>query len=317
MAPPSTSLPDLDGIIDLVTRFEAACDEDDALQTAEMDELLRLVPGRRGILSGNWQGRRVIFRLFLQPDSPAPAREWAEMTRIWPQMQTPPCCIAEPLHYGPEHQLLVIAHAQGTPLMQHIWQSEPHDRAQHLPAAARWLRAYSDGSETQAPPRPTVWVERAAKVSAKQPHRKLARLEARVLRELHRLVPACDHPWRNAITHGDFHPNNLLLNGTCLTGIDLGGSSALPIYKDMARFLMHMGRRGLIPSGHARFAVDAQGIDAFAAAFKLSDHERDLVVPFMLGCEALLRVEHAGIKRGRVKRAIAMTEALLDDLKQL
>ena len=74
---------------------------------------------------------------------------------------------------------------------------------------------------------------------------------------------------------------------------------------------------GLIPSGHARFGVDAKGIDAFAAAFKLSDHERNLVLPFMLSCEALLRVEHAGIKRGRVKRAIAMTEALLDDLKQL
>lgn len=304
-------------MIDLVTRFEAACDEDDTLQTAEMDELLRLVPGRRGILSGMWQGRRVVFRLFLQPDSPAPARAWAEMIRVWPQMQTPPCCIAEPLHYSADHQLLVIAHAQGTPLMQHIWQSEPHDRAHHLPAAARWLRAYSQGSEVSVRPRAGVWLERAEKAAATQPHRKLAKLEARVLRELHRLMAACDQPWRSAITHGDYHPNNLLLDGTCLTGIDMGGSASIPIYKDMARFLMHMGRRGLVPSGHARFGVDAEGIDAFAAAFDLTDHERELVLPFMLGCEALLRVEHAGIKRGRVKRAIAMTEHLLDDLSQI
>lgn len=317
MAAQPTSLPDLDGMMDLVTRFEAARDTDDALATAEMDELLRLVPGKRAVLSGTWQGRRVVFRMFLQPDSPAPAREWQEMTRVWPQMSTPPCCIAEPLHYASDHQMLVIGFAQGTPLMQHIWQSDVTDRTQYLPAAARWLRAYAQGSGGQVRARAGVWFERAERAAAKQPHKKLAKLEAKVLTQLRRLMPACDQPWRNAITHGDFHPNNLLLDGTCLTGVDVGGSAAIPIYKDMARFLMHMGRRGLIPSGQDRFGVDAKGIDAFAAAFDMTPHERDLVLPFMLGCEALLRVEHAGIKRGRVKRAIAMTEKLHADLTQL
>ena len=131
------------------------------------------------------------------------------------------------------------------------------------------------------------------------------------------MPPFARSPWRNAICHGDFHPNNLLVKGERLTGIDTGGSASIPIYKDMARFLMHMGRRGLIPSGEARFGVDAQGIDAFAEVFEMSDQERDLVLPFMLGCEALLRFENPGIKRGRIRRAAEMTDQLIADLEQL
>ncbi|MFK7941158.1 MAG: phosphotransferase family protein [Roseovarius sp.] len=317
MTPPPASLPDIDAMMDLVARFETACDSDTALANAEMDELLRHVPGKRAVLSGKWQGRPVVFRLFLQPDSPAPQRNWDEMVRVWPQMHSAPHCIAEPLHFSPEHQLLVMSYAPGTPLMQHIWQSDPGTREQWLAPAARWLRAYAQGSEFEVRARAGVWFERAEKAAATQPHRNLARLEASVLEQLRRLLPAFEQPWRNAITHGDFHPNNLLLEGTCLTGIDVGGSAAIPIYKDMARFLMHMGRRGLIPSGQTRFGVDANGIDAFAASFELNAHERDLVLPFMLGCEALLRVEHKGIKRGRVRRAVDMTEKLLADLVQI
>jgi len=46
---------------------------------------------------------------------------------------------------------------------------------------------------------------------------------------------------RTAIGHGDFHPNNLIVSDTGVRGIDLGGSSRIPIYKDYGRFLNSYG----------------------------------------------------------------------------
>lgn len=310
------ALPDLDATMQLVTRFEAAADP--ALQDAELDTLLRHVPDKRAILSGRWQGRAAIFRIFLDPSDPAPAREWDEMNRIWPAMRTGPWRIAEPLHYCAPHGILVIEAVAGTPLMQHLWRSDPPDRAAHLRPAAQWLRAYTQGTDTPMKTRAGVWLNRAEQAAARQPHPRLQRREARILEHLHRLAPLCDNTvWRNAISHGDFHPNNLIWNDGRYTGIDTGGSAAMPIYKDMARFLMHMGRRGLLPSGEAQFGVDRTGLAAFAAAFDLSENERNLILPFMLGCEALLRVETADIKSGRIHRACEMSDHLIADLAQV
>ena len=311
------SLPDLDVMMNLVAHFEAASAQDTGLHGAELDELLRHVPGKRAILSGTWQGQRVVFRMYLDPENTALAREWAEMTRVWPHMQSGPARIAQPLHYAADHGILVVEHIAGTPLMQHMWQSKPETRAAYLRPAAQWLHAYTVGSQTTVRARSGVWLERAEKGAENQPHPRLQQREHKILNHLQRLAPLCDQPWRNAIIHGDFHPNNLIANADRLTGIDMGGSASIPIYKDMARFLMHMGRRGLIPSGQMQFGVDAQGIAAFAEAFDLSDHERELILPFMLGCEALLRVESAGIKRGRVRRAADMSDQLIADLAQI
>jgi len=315
MTPPSSPLPDLDAMMDVTARFEAAQRDDPALETAQLDEVLRHVPGKRAILLGSFQGDPAVFRMALAPDDPMPAREWAEMTRIWPDMQDGPYRIAAPLHFAPEHALLVIEAVSGTPLMQYIWHFDPDQRHGLMTGPAKWLRQYTLGSERSSEARASTWLIRAEEAAVTQPHGKLRRREARVLRHLRPLSKAMGaQPWRYAISHGDFHPNNLLIDGERLTGIDNGGSASMPIYKDMARFLMHMGRRGLIPSGRARFGVDLEGIEAFSDAFDLTQHEREVVLPFFLGCEALLRVENPGMKRGRIKRAAQMYDKLNADL---
>ena len=122
--------------------------------------------------------------------------------------------------------------------------------------------------------------------------------------------------WSGAICHGDFHPNNLISKDECLTGIDTGGSSILPVYKDMARVLVHMGRRAVIPSGQMWLGVDRVGFDAFAEAFAFDDLETHVCLPFMIGVEALLRVENKSLSRGRIRRATAFYTALLADLQR-
>ena len=91
----------------------------------------------------------------------------------------------------------------------------------------------------------------------------------------------------------------------------------MPLYKDIARFLMHMGRRGLLPSGRSSFGVDQEGFDTFAAVFDMSDWERDIVLPFFLGVEALIRVERPDMRRARIRKAAQMYDALIADLAQI
>jgi len=123
--------------------------------------------------------------------------------------------------------------------------------------------------------------------------------------------------WRSAIGHGDFHPNNLIAAPNRLTGIDLGGSNRSPIYKDMARFLTHMARRGMAPSGHHRFGVDAAAYDAFVQAFDLDEAEATLFLPYLICFETLIRVEHPDMPAARIEHGVSLAQNLSQDLRQI
>ncbi len=299
-------------------RLTAAIAADPALRGSELDEIIRIVPGKRAVMRGRWNGCAVVFRLFLAQADAAIDREWAELTRIWPHMRDGDLRIAEPLHLCRAHGLMMIEDLPGTPLMEHIYSLPPEARGGILCAPAAWLRRYTAPSEQWRPGRAAQWLARAEAAAARQPHAGLQQQENIVLNELRRILHAANaQEWRFAICHGDFHPNNLILDAPRLTGIDLGGSARLPIYKDIARFLMHLGRRDLRPSGEARFGVDREGFDAFAEAFALSDRERDVALPFMLGVEALIRVEGPNLSGSRIRRAARMYELLISDLRQI
>jgi len=310
-------MPDPDALIAVQAQLDAARATTPALEQAEIDEVLRIVPGNRAVLAGHWQGRRAVFRLVPPTAAEAQVREWREATRIWPQMQGKRYRVPEPFLHLPEIGLMVVERVPGTPLLVHLWQSRPETRGAHLPDAATWLRRYTDVSESWHKANPAGWLARAERAAQTQPHARLQRIEAEILvhlRKISAMLEAAD--WRMAICHGDFHPNNLILGRGRLTGIDLGGSARLPICKDIARFLAHMGRRGMIPSGARSFGVDAGGIAAFAETFSLTETERQLTLPFFIGVEALIRVETPGMPRARLRHAQVMYDALRSDLAE-
>ncbi|RKT34231.1 phosphotransferase family enzyme [Roseovarius halotolerans] len=311
-------IPEMDAMIALAARFEAAVKADPALEGAELGEMLRHVPGKRAICRGTVQGRECIWRVFHSPQDGVAGREWVELQRVHAGMRDDDHTVNAPLYHAPEFGLVAVEFIAGTPLMALVWQSPLEEREALIIPAARWLRRYTESSESWWPAKPEGWLKRAERAAAKQPFSKLHRLERPILAELARLLPRIEGlDWRTAICHGDFHPNNLIVDGARMTGIDNGGSARMPIYKDMARFLMHMGRRGLIPSGSRVLGVDGAMIEAFSETFAMTEAERRLILPFMLGIEALIRVEHADMTRSRVRRAHAMYEALLEDLRKI
>lgn len=290
-------------------------DGDDLPDGAVIGALIRHVPGKRRIHAGTWQGRDAVFRIATQETAEMQAREWQEACRIWPWMQGARFRTAEPLAHLPELHLMVMAHVPGTPLLDHVTRQPLARRGARLAPAAAWLRRYTDVSEGWRGARCAGWLARAGRATQGQPFPALREVEAGILDGIERLAGRIDGAdWRVAICHGDFHPNNLLAEGRRLTGIDTGGSGRMPVLKDIARFLMHMARRGVCPSGRMWCGVDEGMRDAFVEAFALTEAERRLVLPFFLGVEALIRVETEALRPRRIRIAERVYGALRDDL---
>ncbi|WP_372610438.1 phosphotransferase [Aquicoccus sp.] len=306
-----------DAALDALTRLETLLGQ--ILPGADVEQALRLVPGKRAVFRGRMAGHDVVFRLPLdEANRKGFAEEWNELTRAWGHMAQGASRVAEPLFFDPDSALIVIAHVPGEPLLMHLWSLDAPDRLPLVTHAAGWLHAYMAPTITSRGINRRPWRRWAAAATAKQTHPELAGIETRILQKMHKLSRQMGDPdWRVAVPHGDFHLNNLILDGDTLTGIDTGGSNRAPIYKDMARALTHMARRGMLPSGQRRFGVDAGALDAFTGAFALSERETDAFLPYMIAYETLIRVEHPQMSADRIAHARAMSEALFEDLRQI
>lgn len=308
-------IPDLDAMMQITARLEEARAQTPALTNAEAGDLIRHVPGKRALFHGILNGRNVVFRVNLAPDTSACLREWDEMLRLWPYMATGDLRIPEPICASPDGRVIVQERVTGTPLLELLYTLAPQARSAWLAPAGAWLRKSTLMSEGWRPATPNRWIARTETASARQPFAPLRRLEQQILAQMHRLAPALTaEPWRTAICHGDFHPNNLIADGQRLTGVDLGYSQRMPLLKDAARFAMHMGRRRLRLSGETCLGVDRACLLAFGDALQMSAQERGAVMPFFLGFEALIRVENSRLPATRIVRAERMYQGLLADL---
>ena len=304
-----------------MARLAALALSDAALAGAEAHSILRLVPGRRAIIAGQFKGQPAVFRLSLHPEETAGFPTlWQELLRAQPFMADGDAQIALPLAIAATHEVIVVGHAPGDPLLSHISALPLENRTKPVIAAAAWLARY------QAPTIETrgigwkKWYAKAEAALQQQTHADLRAVETRVLRQMKYLGRRLEglEGWRTAIGHGDFHPNNLILGpDQVLRGIDLGGSGHFPIYKDMARFLTHMARRGVTVSAERRFGVDAAALDAFVMAARLDHAEATLCLPFMICFETLFRVEHPAMPARRVAYGVKMARALLSDLRAM
>ncbi len=308
-------IPDLDALMQITARLEHARAQTASLSGAEAGDLIRHVPGKRALLHGTLNARDVVFRVNLTSDTDAALREWGELQRLWPYMASGDLRTPEPICASPDGGVIVQERITGTPLMALLYTLEQQERIAWLAPAAAWLRKSTAMSEGWRLATPLRWIARAEAASATQPFEQLRKLEVQILSQMHRLAPTLTaEPWRTAICHGDFHPNNLIANGPRLTGIDLGASQRMPLLKDVARFAMHMGRRRLRLTGKTCLGIDRACLLAFSDTLNMSAMERGAVLPFFLAFEALIRVENTRLPAARIARAEKMYQDLLADL---
>lgn len=305
---------------------EAKTARDRALRAAQNAGLeitpkdtLRFVPKSRIILRGVLAGQEIVLRMPLSPKGlKGMTKEWAELTRAHVYMAEGPYQVVRPIHFDPENGLTVIAFVPGTPLMKHLKQLGKPLRAATYAEAGHWLQTYISPTMTTRPANPRHWLQKAKTAMDAQPHERLREVENRIFRQMRHLSKQIGtEDWTVAITHSDFHPNNLILSETGLVGIDTGGSAMAPVAKDLARSLTHMARRGVMFGKSRRFGMDALALDALRQNMDLPAKVWDLHLPFMLCFETLFRVEHPDMPPARLDHALEMATGLLRDLRQI
>ena len=305
---------------------EAKIARDFALRAAEQagleiaaGETLRFVPDSRIILRATLAKREVVLRIPLSAKGLKPmTREWTELTRAHAYMSDGPYQVVQPVHFDPESGLTVISFVEGTPLMTYLRKLDKSLRATPYAEAGAWLQRYISPTLTERPANPRHWLQKAKSAMESQPHARLRDVEGRIFRQMRHLSKRiADHDWQVAITHGDFHPNNLILADDALIGIDTGGSAVAPVAKDLARSLTHMARRGLMFGKTRTFGMDAAAYEALSRKMDLPDVFWDTHLPFMLCFETLFRVEHPDMPENRVEHARDMATGLLRDLRQI
>lgn len=276
-------------------------------------EVIRYLPGKHALVDGSIKGIPAVFRVALGPrEAEQQTALWAELQRIGPHMASGRHQINQGLGFAPKAGVLALAKAPGQELLPVIKATRD---ISHLHRLAEWLACYAAPSIKDRPSAPAYWLKQAERSSSRQPHADLFAKEQQILEVMRGLASEmAGFDWRVAITHGDFHPNNLFWDGKTLTGIDIGGSAELPIYKDMARSLVHLARREVSCSDQAAFGVDAAGIQAFKDAFDLSVFETRIALPFFLGFECLIKTERPDAPKWRIKAANALYDGYLAEV---
>lgn len=284
-----------------------------AFHEATARAVLRFLSGRRAVLEGRINSRPAIFRVALSDQEASRLDEmWTELKRIGPAMSDGTYRVNQGLEYSREHGVLAVSKADGSPFLSVIAESRDETLMGHL---SDWLHTYAAPSLTTRNAAPAFWLKQAEASSSRQPHSDLREKELLILAAMQGFAENLrGQPWSVAITHGDFHPNNLLWDGNILTGIDTGGSAYLPIYKDIARSLVHLARRDVFCGQEKKFGVDSSGLAAFANSFSLTETEMKYALPFFIGFECLIRVEQPDAPDWRLRASHALYDGYLESV---
>ncbi|MDG1736633.1 MAG: phosphotransferase [Paracoccaceae bacterium] len=284
---------------------------DAAMVEASVEMILRNLPNRHAILAGTYQGQPAIFRLALSDKARATnAKTWAEITRVGPYMADGQYRVAQGLKNIDDGMLIVTEFSDGDPLLPMLKKGG----SANAELLAGWLHKYATPTIEMRKAGVDFWLKQARNASQRQPFSHLKAKEDQILIEMQSIAAKIrGSHWRVAITHGDYHANNLLSSDDTVTGIDIGGSAYLPIYKDMARCLVHLARRDAGLESGLVFGVDKSLTQAFLTIFSLQTEEQRLFLRFFIGFECLIKVERTDAPKWRLKATEALYDGFLLD----
>lgn len=150
--------------------------------------------------------------------------------------------------YDKENRLLVMEWVTGKTLHHHLWNPVTSDR-QHsnsINKTGRWLRTFHEaGSIDTRPVDLNIYTKDIDKLIAQYPanakghsHHPLFTLAYNNLKSSASNLSSAKAP--HAVSHGDFTPFNILLNGDQRIGIDLWAARLKPVQVDLARMIVYL-----------------------------------------------------------------------------
>tara|TARA_R110002124_G_scaffold7625_8_gene43216 strand:+ start:412 stop:1308 length:897 start_codon:yes stop_codon:yes gene_type:complete len=249
--------------------------------------LERGLTARRGqsVFAARFDGAAAIIKSYAGESASTRAANAAKaLSAAAERMTDPAFSVPSLLWAAPEHGLVVMARQSGTP-MSALFAAEPAlpERNRLLGLAAEWLLAFCEGQDTAPHFYPMGWIDRAVK------GHDLAALPAEAARLHGALRAQMAHvrglAFQRGGLHGDFVPDNLLVQGETVCGIDIQGSFTLPLLREVATFLVWLTFK--TPQGALACGIGQQDEATLCAALDAGPEARP-ILRFFIG-EQLLR----------------------------
>ncbi len=230
-----------------------------------------------------------------------------EMALMAPRMAQGALRVPRCLGAWPELGLIGIERAPGKVLTDALATAGPGRRRKLIAQAANWLDAYTDTRRAPEAFRPEWWLRQIETA----PLAGIGAADAALLRQIgDRLAQTGDalrdRPAMQGAAHGDFVPANLHHHQGTIWGIDITGARALPLAKELARFLVWARLYGPTPPA-TRLGLDAAEIDAMLRPGLLAAGETETTLPFFIGYELFMRFLNVA---ARARHLPPMREAL-------
>jgi len=260
------------------------------LHGATLHRILARSSGLRTVYQGTWKNTPVIFRHQSGPDAKKIIeQEQGELLRVKDWMSTPPNMIIEPLYCDTDLGLLVLSQAPGVSV-HHAIRNAPQDRTKLVSQAAHWLAHYTQPSRKTGKLPAQRYLDRATTMIDRKLVRRHTGLWQSVLDEMNKMLP--EQRPRDCVlaqTHGDFHPSNIMVDDTLMTGFDLGYSFFIPLAKDAARFLVALEHAFPTNDAPRHYGVNQAEFDIFCDALEFDTQQREVYLPFLIGFDLLHR----------------------------
>jgi aminoglycoside phosphotransferase (APT) family kinase protein len=175
---------------------------------------------------------------------------------------------SEPLLLLEHHGIVVASWIEGPALSEWLLQASFHERRTMLGRAGAWLARLhrASGFEYRVPDIAEAIARLETRFSQSAERKSRLVLDAlAVLQSSANDLRTRPVPW--SLSHGDFKPSNLIIEGDRLVGIDVDLVIEAPNVNDAAHFLNHLQSRFYRPKGWLRWFEIEQLTECFAQEY--------------------------------------------------
>lgn len=276
-------------------------------------EILKPVEGRE-IAVARVGGARVVLKRFSGDMAAETVRKLkAELDTLADRLNDGPNRVMACRAIEPDLGIAVLSLVPGRRFSEALARASGGRRAALMTRAGEWLDAASGFRTRDTSFGPGFWVARAHARPTDPLMNEDRALLGRLLARLRTKAQATGgSPVRQAATHGDYVPINLMIDGDTLWGIDIQGESWLAISRDAARFLVWTALHAPRP-GPTRFGLPAGDVEAFLASGLLPDGEERTTLPFFIGEQLHSRLCESGLDPAARQAARKVIAAYLAD----
>jgi Ser/Thr protein kinase RdoA (MazF antagonist) len=221
--------------------------------------------------------------------------------------------VAKPVEYSDSYKIIMMEYEEGDALPVALKNADKYGRMELASRAGKWLSRLHNCREVDTSKPLTVWRAAPRLVELKEEWEDEKNHQDEILKTaldlLSGTVTELDEQRVERVwIHGDFTPDNILVNGDTIVGLDIGwGSNANPVM-DLAPFLNHLGLVTTRGFGFATGKDTSHIEEAFLRGYRQTTSARQMLLLDWYRLYFLLCYRLSSLQSGMARRYLTKAQ---------